>query len=363
MNTPRKVKTRKDNPRLPALDDFGQLSTDVIHQDLDPRPVAVDGKAPATAEFQKALEHADKLVDDAWSTETQRAYQSDWMQFEKFCLRMGREAMPADADTVRAFIAHQHKIEGKRPSTLRRRIIAIRMVHERFEEPWPDVDEKLIKQMKGIRRKDKRPVKKRTAAVDADIKRMADHCVEGTNKGMRDRALLLFGYATAMRRSELVRLTVEDLEETEKGYKVTVPYSKTDQEAEGDFIAVLKRDGSRYCPVQALKDWMTVAGIRRGSVFLRMHRFDKVSKRGQAMSGQSVALLVKEYAVKAKLDPTNYAGHSLRRGFMTSAAEAGDDLGRLAAHSRHKKLEMVQAYIDEADKFKKPAGEGLLRDE
>lgn len=355
--------SRKRTSRLPTLNSHGLLPGHTPAT-IDAR-LAPDQVVPEASEaYQRALDRASTLESAAWSAETQRAYQSDWVQFERYCAWHGLEALPAAPDTVRAFVAHQFDVEKKKPSTIRRRIIAIRMVHKAFGERWPKSLKKSLKKMlQGIYRENEAPVKKRTAAVDDDIKQMVDCCEEGTNRGMRDRALLLFGYASAVRRSELARVDVAHLKDTPKGYLLTVPKSKTDPEAKGQTVAVRAREGSKYCPVQAVKDWLVVSGIESGPVFPRMYRFDKIARKGEPISDRTVANLVKEYAHKAGLKSENYAGHSLRRGFLTSAAESGDDLRRLAAHSRHKNLGMVQEYIDEADKFRSPAGESLLRDD
>src|SRR5205823_8312253 len=131
----------------------------------------------------------------------------------------------------------------------------------------------------------------------------------GDMKGLRDRALLLLGFAGAFRRSELVALNVGDLEESELGFKVAIRHSKTDQEGMGQTIAIVR--GSVACPVAALKAWLEAAGITTGPVFRAVRKGGAVSGR---LSAQSVAALVKAYAERVGLDPALFAGHSLRAG-------------------------------------------------
>jgi site-specific recombinase XerD len=134
-------------------------------------------------------------------------------------------------------------------------------------------------------------------------------------KGLRDRALLLIGFAGALRRSELVALNIEDIEEAPDGMKITIRHSKTDQEGAGQTIGI--PFGKIACPVAALKEWITATGIGSGALFRSVNRHGKV---GERLTDQSVSDIVKEHAERLRLDPKQFAGHSLRAGFLTSAA-------------------------------------------
>lgn len=187
---------------------------------------------------------------------------------------------------------------------------------------------------------------------------MVDAIEPETAKGLRDRALLLFGFAGAFRRSELVGLDSWNLEEREEGVKVTIKHSKTDQEGQGQVIGIVRQVGSPYCPVQALGDWLTVSGIERGALFRRMYRSDKVGE--SRLSAQSVAMVIKDRAHKAGLDSSRYSGHSLRSGFLTSAAKNRASIFKMADQSRHKSLDVLRRYVKDEDLFLDNAGEGLL---
>ena len=132
-------------------------------------------------------------------------------------------------------------------------------------------------------------------------------------KGLRDRALLLLGFAGAFRRSELVALDCEDIEECETGMRITIRRSKTDQEGAGQTIAIVR--GSIACPVAALKAWREAAGITSGPLFRSIRKGGKVGAR---LTDQSVADIVKTHAERVGLDPALFAGHSFRAGFLTS---------------------------------------------
>ena len=255
------------------------------------------------------------------------------------------------------FIASQ-AADGLSPSTLTRRLAAIRLVHLGAGHPSPHNTIQVTEVMHGIRRDWAKPPNRKAPAVVEEIKKMADAVTAETKKGLRDRALLLFGFAGAFRRSELVALNTWNIEEREEGIKVTIEQSKTDQEAQGQVIAILRQQDSRYCPVQALHDWLTVAGIERGALFRRMYRNDKVGD--SRLSPQSVAVVVKDYAHKAGLDSSRYSGHSLRRGFLTSAARNRASIFKMADQSRHKSLDVLRQYVQEEEMFENNAGDGLL---
>ena len=251
---------------------------------------------------------------------------------------------------------------GLSPSTLVRRIAAIRAAHERNGKASPHAAPAVKEVLAGARRSWGKPIGKKQAALADDLKALVDHCDNETRKGLRDRALLLLGFAAARRRAELVALDVADLEIRDEGLLVTVRRSKTDQVGKGLTVAVPCEDDSYYCPVEALQQWLAAADITEGPVFRQMSRGDRV--RLNALSPQSVALIVKDYARRAGLNPDRLAGHSLRRGFLTSAARNGAGVFKLAAVSGHRSLQTLQEYVDDAGQFDDHAGSGLLaRDE
>jgi integrase len=177
-----------------------------------------------------------------------------------------------------------------RPSTIGRRVAAIRYRHKTAGLAVPTDSEVVKATVRGIRRSLGTAPRKKTPAVAEMIISMALETGDGL-KGIRDRAQLLLGFAGAFRRSELVALDCEDIEETETGLKVVIRRSKTDQEGQGQTIAIVR--GSIACPVEALKAWRDAAGIAAGPVFRSIR---KGGKLGARLSAQSVADLVKMHA-------------------------------------------------------------------
>lgn len=321
------------------------------------RSVTVSSKQLAKIELAQAFAAARQYARMSRAKSTWRAYRCDWQQFESWCGTVGLATLPAEPDTIAMFIASQ-AADGLNPSTLTRRLAAIRLVHLGAGYPSPHNTIQVTEVMRGIRRDWGKPPDRKAPAVEDEIKKMIDAVETETNKGLRDRALLLFGFAGAFRRSELVALNTWNLEKREEGLKITIEQSKTDQEAQDQVIAILRQPSSSYCPVQALQDWLAVAEIERGALFRRMYRSDKVG--GTRLSPQSVAMVIKDYAHKAGLDSARYSGHSLRSGFLTSAARNRASIFKMADQSRHRSLDVLRQYVKDGELFENNAGDGLL---
>ena len=175
-------------------------------------------------------------------------------------------------------------------------------------------------------------------------------------KGLRDRALLLVGFAAALRRSELVGLNVEDLQFVKEGLLVHLPRSKTDQDGEGRKIAI-PFGRTSACPVKAVQHWIEAALISTGAVFCSVNKAGTVS--ANRLTDQSVALIIKGYARALGLPSEAYSGHSLRSGLVTSAAKAGVSFTKIQQQTGHRSVAMLSRYIRDAQVFENNAA-GLL---
>jgi site-specific recombinase XerD len=314
-----------------------------------PIPPRVSLPAELAPDLTRAAEYAREEKAEA----TRRAYRSDFRIFEAWCRGRDVSALPATPATVAAFLANDVEA-GSRPSTLGRRVAAIRYTHKLAGQPVPTDDERVKATMRGIRRSVGTAPRKKAPATAERIIAMALSTGEDL-KGLRDRALLLIGFAGAFRRSELVALDLEDLEEGELGFRVTIRRSKTDQEGVGQTIAIVR--GSVACPVAALKAWVSAAGITAGPIFRSVKKGGAVAGR---LPAQSVADIVKEYAERVGLDSALFAGHSIRSGFLTSAAKRGASIFKMMDQSRHRSVETLRGYVRDAEIFKEHAGAGLL---
>jgi site-specific recombinase XerD len=262
-------------------------------------------------------------------------------------------ALPAAPETVAAYLA-AHAGTSK-ASTLGRRVAAIRYAHKLGGLETPTDAEGVKATMRGIRRTFGGARNKKAPAVAAKMRSMVAVAPEGL-AGLRDRALLLVGFAGAFRRSELVALDVADIDENETGLLVTLRRGKTDQEAIGRTIAIPRGDVA--CPVKALRAWLEAAAIDAGPIFRPIDKAGTV--RASRLTCRSVANFVKAYAARAGFDASTYSGHSLRSGFLTSAAAKGASIFKMMDQSGHKSVDTLRGYVRDAELFKDHAGAGLL---
>ncbi len=208
--------------------------------------------------------------------------------------------------------------------------------------------------MKGIRRTlGVAPTKKHAATADI-VMRMLAQC-DDSLIGHRDRALIAVGMAGAFRRSELIALTTDDIETTKEGILVTIRRSKGDQEGAGQVVSL--PHGHHIRPVEALDQWLDSAGITSGLLFRSVALGGRL---GDAMTGGAIARVVKKLIARAGLDRKDFSAHSLRSGFLSSAAEHKADVFAMQRQSRHKSLDVLSGYVQSRSLFVGHAGAGFL---
>ena len=283
-----------------------------------------------------------KNLKNSKSANTLRAYKSDFSDFALFCSKNNFSSMPADPKIISLYLTHLS--QNLKFSTLKRRIASISVIHKLkghyIDTKHPLIIENLlgIKRLKGSHQKAKKPL------LINDLKQIINVINRVKIKEpikIRDKALILIGFAGGFRRSELVSIEHEDVDFVREGVKIFVKRSKTDQSGEGMTKAIPSFNNLMYCPVSHLENWM----------------FTKLKKKGKIfpISDRSVALIIKKYANLVGLDSTKYAGHSLRSGFATSTAESGAEERNIMAMTGHKTTQMVRRYINEANLFKNNA--------
>jgi site-specific recombinase XerD len=297
-----------------------------------------------------AIPHAEhetlrRFAENEKAASTRACYAKDFQAFERWCIEKGLPALPAHPETVARYISVIAS-EGLSVSSIGRRLAGIAYGHKLRKAGNPCHDERVKVILAGIRRTLGTAPKRKAAATADRVRAMLDACPD-TMIGTRDRALLALGFAGAFRRSELVALRVDDLQEVPDGYRVLIRRSKTDQTGEGQEIVIPR--GSKIRPVEAVQTWLQAAGISDGLVFRVVRQKGRVEPWG--LRGSDVARIVKQYAAKAGLDPKEYAGHSLRAGYVTSAVEANAPLMKICEQTRHKDLSMLQAYSRRANLF------------
>ena len=279
-----------------------------------------------------------KNLKNSKADNTLRAYQSDFKDFSAFCAKNGFSSIPTQPKIIALYITHLSK--SSKFSTLKRRIASISVIHKLkghyLDTKHPIIMENLhgIKRTLGSRQKAKKPI------LINDLKLIIKVI---DKEKIRDKALILIGFAGGFRRSELVNINYDDIEFVSEGVKILIKRSKTDQSGEGIIKAIPYFDNHEFCPVIALKEYISLKfkNKNEGKIF--------------AISDKSVALIIKRYAKKAGLDASRYAGHSLRSGFATTAAEFGAEERNIMAMTGHKTTQMVRRYIQEANLFKNNA--------
>ncbi len=281
---------------------------------------------------------------------TKRAYASDWADFLAWCVRKRVPALPAKPDTVAVYLtarARTHKV-----SSLSRRLTVIGKVHKAQGVPNPVPDERVKRVWRGILRDKGEAQTRKKPALVKDLRKMIDVLPEGL-AGVRDRALLLFGFAGAMRRSELDGLNWGDLELSDEGFAVNIRRGKTDQTGKGRRVGIPYGAHPETCPVKAMLAWIEAAGVERGPLFRKVNRHGRLE--GTRLSAYSVAVIVKRSVKAAGISPANFAGHSLRAGLATAAAMAGADERTIQEQTGHKSLKVLRTYIREGSLFRNNA--------
>lgn len=280
---------------------------------------------------------------------TVAGYRSDWRGFTAWCAARGLDPLPAAPSTVADYLTDRAGMLTC--STLGRHLTSISQAHKAAGLPSPTTTEAVRAVWRGIRRTFGTRVSKKQALETDDIRAMVRH-LGATPRDVRDRALLLVAFAGALRRSELVALDVEDVAFVPEGLEVTIRRSKTDQEAVGVVLGLPYGSDPQTCPVRALRRHLDDSGITTGAIF-------RGERDGRRLSGKGAAARIKRLAAKVGHDPERIGGHSVRRGFITSAARAKVHERDIMRHSRHQSLAVFRGYIEDASIWDDNAAVGV----
>jgi integrase len=328
-----------------AVRDWFEFETIV---ELPPPALSFAEAEAAAADYRRA----------ARADNTRRAYRAAVAAFTEWCAMHRQTALPASPETVAAFLAAEAG-RGLAVNTLRLRHAALRYLHLLAGYPPPTASPLVSATFAGIRRAHRRPLRKKTALVVEPL-RAALKAIPDTLPGLRDRALILVGFAAALRPSELARLDIVALTRHEDGIALFLPWRKNDQEAHGTnvWLPVGQTD---LCPVVALEAWLGAAEIAEGPLFRRIWRLppprmrrgtnrkpvaDRYRIGTNPIDTDSIALVVKKWTALAGLDGAAFAGHSLRRGAISSGVAQGVHIARLKQFSGHASLKSLEEYVE-----------------
>jgi integrase len=254
--------------------------------------------------------------------------------------------VPAEPVVVGAYLASL--AETHAPNTIRRRLAALGKMHRFNDLPWNPSHRDIQGPLQGLLRKHGRPTQK-AAALTLDMLRQLVATCDRSARGRRDRALLLFGFAGALRRSELVALRVEDVAPVAGGLRLRIVRGKTDQIAEGTEIGLPRGRHVETCPMRAFDDWQEVALRKAGPLFRRVSTAGHIGDT--AMHPDAVRHILLHRIRMAGLTIEGFdrmSAHALRVGFITEAYRKGVRDEDIMRHTRHRDLRTMRGYVRRA---------------
>lgn len=319
---------------------------------------------------------ADEAADAAVPLNTRRAYELDLACFASWCGRHGVRPMPAEPKVIRAYLFELAE-QGRAPedvpsgkpkgpfghSSLRRALSAICRSHQKsgHASPWKDplISETLdaLARLKGTAPKKQ---KRDLGCTGEALLFQVCNLISDDVRGVRDRAMILVGWeGGGRRRSEIAAALVEDFEPIEGGLLWRIPRSKADQTGKGHVVALTPVADERYCAVRSLRRWLAVSKIERGPVFRGVDMVTgKVMLDGLAPEG--VARRIQHYVKLLGLDPSDFGGHSLRSGFVTTAYKLGRKIPDIMEATGHHTSTEVMRYIRRGGLIEESAARGLM---
>ncbi|ODT68034.1 MAG: integrase [Pelagibacterium sp. SCN 63-23] len=313
----------------------------IAHANVSRDGLEVESQQPESEPISQPVR---RLLRESLSASTRRGYACDLAVFEGW-----GGSIPANANAVAEFVAEKSATYAV--ASISRMLSALSKAHRSAGYADPTKEEIVRATMAGVRRTHGSAQRQARPILREELFAMLDQ-LGNRPKDIRDRAILLLGFSTALRRAELAALDVEDVEVSARGLTVTVRRSKTDQEGHGRVIAVpLGR--TRHCPVKALAEWTTFAQLQSGPIFRGVDKHGHILDH--SISGEAVSLVIKTRMQAAGYDPSGFSGHSLRCGFVTAAALAGAASHKIRETTGHKSEASMARYLRQVDIFNDPA--------
>jgi len=267
---------------------------------------------------------------------TRQMYAGAWRQWERWCEGRGLNPLPAAPEALAAFLAERAEA-GLTFGTLDGYCsgIAHRHHQEGLAEPTADVVVRRVR--RGLRRiMGVAPRRQAHPLTVAELGQIVSGIETHTASGTRDRAVILLGYASALRPGEVSALDIADIITKPAGVLIVVRRSKTDQDARGHLVGVARGDNRLTDPIRALDDWLKIRPAGPGPLFTRIFQHGLVT--ATRIGPRAVSRLVQARANAAGFDGIPVTGHSLRAGHATTAAVNGAPVDRIAAQTRHRDL-------------------------
>lgn len=284
------------------------------------------------------------------ASNTKRAYLADWQCYAGFCDTRGYDPSPPREAIL---LAYFQDLQARRKlGTVLRRRFGLQRAFEEMGFPNPFADRKFRDYFKGLKRTKAGEGIDQPLPVTRDILSRLVGALEMYEDDLaraRNKAIVTLGLAAGGRRiSELAALTVRDLTFDDRGLKVRIGKSKTDQEGKGHVVGVLYSKHERLCAVRSVTDWLEASGIREGRVFRRLYRGGNI---GESLTTRAISGIVKDLAGLAGLPYRHFSGHSLRHGFIAQASIDGEPVQKVMNSSLHTSVRTVVGYMKQANPY------------
>lgn len=343
--------------------------------------LAVDDEDLRLAQAERIFQRTAGAIVDGTPANTARAYTTDYRKFEAWCLSQAPRlpSLPTNEIAIMGYLtelADERNEKGEfsvKAGTIERRLSGIIWRHSLDNHPSPRTPRiaKLIRAIK-VTRANAREMQQQAAPLTVgDLRKMVRVLDQDrTPRAIRDKAMLILGWACAMRRSEIAALLRSDISEiSREGFVVTIGRSKTDQTGEGEELPVSHEDVDSMCPVRAMEAWLQVRGDTPGPLFWRHWRGKRGGRmhEGRGLTEKQVALTFLEMVRRADLKPMShhmeFSAHSLRAGFITEAIRAGRRESDVQKRSRHKTHSVFLGYVRIAQTFENNPQRGMFSKE
>lgn len=287
-------------------------------------------------------------IDAELAPSTRTTYASGWRSWETWCRRRGLTPLPADPDALAAYLTERAEA-GLCNGTLDGDCAAIAHRHHQEGLGDPTAAAVVRRVRRGLRRiLGTAPRRQAHPLTVAELAQIVARIDPASRIGVRDRAVLLLGYAAALRPSEIAALHLADIGVDSLGLLITIRRSKTDQEGHGQMVGVAVGLHAATDPVRALRAWLELRPAGPGPLFTRVPANRPIARDG--IGQRAVSDLVRNRATAAGLGDLGVSGHSLRAGHATTAAVNGAPIHRIAAQTRHRDLTtLFNHYIRPAD--------------
>ncbi len=307
---------------------------------LLPPPPAIETLRSERESFQLACAAPRTIAD----------YAFDLKHFSAWCERMARSPLPSSPDTLSLYVTDL-LTQGRKTSTVARYAAGVAYAHRAagLESPLTQPVKDTLWGARRIRAEQIHQMRPLTTRQVRKIARVL--AAEKTPYAQRNRAIVLVGFASALRRSNLAALRLEDVEFCAEGLRIRIRHEKQDRRGVGRTLAIPFGQHKASCPVRALRAWLKVRGQQRGALFTRL---DNGRRPGDVrpLAGNTIAVIVKQAIAGIGLDARLYGPHSLRAGLICEAGQKGVPHLVIAAHVGHTSLASLQRYFRPSDAFK-----------